>query len=95
MTLWNIIITPIYMGIERSLLINQFLIYIVIFNIVKTAVNVALVLLLYKPIVSALRLTKLVESNKSMDKKTTLTMLIIGGVLLIIAIVTWILLKTL
>ena len=83
------------MGIERSLLINQFLIYIVIFNIVKTAVNVALVLLLYKPIVSALRLTKLVESNKSMDKKTTLTMLIIGGVLLIIAIVTWILLKTL
>lgn len=95
MTLWNIIITPIYMGIERSLLINQFLIYIVIFNIVKTAVNVALVLLLYKPIVSALRLTKLVESNKSMDKKTTLTMLIIGGVLLIVAIITWILLKTL
>ena len=85
----------LYMGIERSLLINQFLIYIVIFNIVKTAVNVALVLLLYKPIVSALRLTKLVESNKSMDKKTTLTMLLIGGVLLIIAILTWILLKTL
>ena len=66
-----------------------------VFNIVKTSVNVAFVLLLYKPIVSALRLTKLVESSKSMDKKTTLTMLAIGGVLLVISVVIWILLKTL
>ena len=36
MTLWNIIITPIYMGIERAILVEKFLLPIVIFNLVKT-----------------------------------------------------------
>lgn len=96
MTLWNIIITPIYMSIDRKVLINNFLLPIVIFNIVKTVVNVAMVLLLYKPIVSALRATKLVAAPKGkMSSKTTFIMLAIGAILLLIAIITWILLKKL
>ena len=96
MTLWNIIITPIYMGVERTLLIKNFLWPIVIFNLVKTSVNVAAVLLLYKPIISALRAIKLVEKKeKKSDFKTTITMLTIGGILLVVSIIIWILIKNL
>lgn len=96
MTLWNIIITPIYMGIERNLLIQNFLLPIVIFNLVKTSVNVAAILLLYKPIISALRAIKLVErkENKS-DFKTTITMLTIGGILLVVSVLIWVLINKL
>ena len=94
MTLWNIIITPIYMSIDRKILINTYLLAIVIFNIVKTLINVAMVLLLYKPIVSALRATRLVAAKTGkMSSKTTFIMLAIGAILLIISIITWILLK--
>ena len=94
MTLWNIIITPIYMGVERKLLIEKFLVPIIIFNAVKVGVNVALVLLLYKPLINALRIVKLVDSGKSkFDFHSTLIMLGIGLVLLIILIITWILLR--
>lgn len=94
MTLWNIIVTPIYMDIDRSVLINNFLIYIVIFNLVKTSVNVAFILLLYKPIINALRATRLVsKSEKKSDGKTTLTMFFIGLVLLLVSVGIWLLLK--
>ena len=94
MTLWNIIITPIYMGIDRTLLINKFLLPIVIFNMVKTIVNISLVLLLYKPVITALRAIRLIEKKEnSSNSKTTLTMLLIGGVLLVVSIGIWLLLK--
>ena len=94
MTLWNIIITPIYMGIDRTLLIDKFLLPIVIFNMVKTIVNISLVLLLYKPVITALRAIRLIEKKEnSSNSKTTLTMLLIGGVLLVVSIGIWLLLK--
>ena len=93
MTLWNIIITPIYMGIERAILVEKFLLPIVIFNLVKTSVNVAAILLLYKPIITALRAIKLVDKGKGKaDFKTTLTMILIGAILFIVSIIIWILL---
>ncbi len=94
MTLWNIIITPLYMNIDRKILIKDFLLYIVIFNMVKTGVNVALVLLLYKPIATGLRTIKMMDTSKvKTSKKTTLTMSLIGGVLLVILILVWVLLR--
>ncbi len=39
MTLWNIWLTPIFMGIDRQLLIDQFLYLIVIFNVIKISIN--------------------------------------------------------
>ncbi len=93
MTLWNIIITPLYMDVPRDVLIQNYLVYIIIFNLVKIGVNVALVLLLYKPIITALRAIHLIEKSGGTNKKTSLIMALIGIVLLIILIVIWILLK--
>ena len=63
MLLWNWLITPLYMGVERSavegLLIPAFL----PFNLLKAGLNSALTLGLYKPLVTALRKTRLVETG--------------------------------
>lgn len=39
MTIWNIWLTPIFMGIDRQLLIDNFLYLIVIFNVIKISIN--------------------------------------------------------
>ena len=65
MAIWNIIITPIYMSIDREILIKNFLLYIVLFNVMKTGLNVAAILLFYKPIISALRATKLIQTGNN------------------------------
>ncbi len=39
MTLWNIVLTPMFMGIDRQLLIENFLGLIVIFNLIKISIN--------------------------------------------------------
>ena len=83
MTLWNIIITPVYMNVPRNVLIQKFLIPIVIFNAIKVGLNIAFTLLLYKPLIGALRALKIVDSRKNkLDVKSTLIMVGIGLFLL-------------
>lgn len=48
MTLWNILITPLYMGVPRSVLVKDYLGWIALFNVIKPVINCALTILLYK-----------------------------------------------
>lgn len=68
MLLWNYAITPLYMEIPReevkALLIPAFM----PFNLIKGGLNSAFTLLLYKPVVSALRKAKLVPPAKAEGK---------------------------
>ena len=59
------------------------------FNFAKTLMNSALAMLLYKPIINALRAAGLVKKNehKTAFNKTSLMTLIIGGIALIAAVV--------
>ena len=63
MMLWNYLITPLYMEISRAevakLLVPAFL----PFNLIKGSLNCALVMLLYKPVVTALRQAKLLPPS--------------------------------
>lgn len=65
MLLWNYAITPMYMNIPReevkALLVPAFL----PFNLIKGGLNTAFTLLLYKPVVSALRKAKLIPPASS------------------------------
>ena len=63
MLLWNWLITPLYMGVERSVVEGMLIPVFLPFNLLKAGLNSALTLFLYKPLVSALRKTGLVESN--------------------------------
>ena len=65
MLLWNWLITPLYMGVERSAIESMLLPVFLPFNLLKGGLNSAIVLLLYKPLVTALRKTGLVEMGSA------------------------------
>ena len=63
MLLWNYLITPLYMGYPREAVAALLLPAFLPFNLVKGGLNAALVLLLYKPVVTALRRARLAEPS--------------------------------
>ncbi len=63
MLLWNYLITPIYMGIPRDAVVSMLPKVFLPFNVVKGGLNMALILLLYKPVVTALRKARLVPES--------------------------------
>lgn len=85
MVLWNYLITPIYMGVERSQVAAMLLPVFLPFNLVKGGINASLTLLLYKPVVTALRQANLIEASASEQK---------GGIKLGTILVSLVLLAT-
>lgn len=74
MLLWNYLITPIYMKIPREVVASMLPTVFLPFNLAKGGLNMAVILLLYKPVVTALRQAKLLPestrtSSAPADKK--------------------------
>jgi riboflavin transporter FmnP len=67
MLLWNYIITPLYMSIPREQVAAMLLTAFLPFNIVKGSLNAAFTLLLYKPLVTALRRARLVAPTRGTE----------------------------
>ena len=63
MLLWNYLITPIYMGMDRAVVADMLPTVFLPFNLVKGGLNMALILLIYKPVVTALRKARLVPQS--------------------------------
>lgn len=68
MILWNYLITPLYMGYPREKVAGMLIPVFLPFNLLKGGLNMALTLLLYKPVVTALRKAKLVEVSVEQKK---------------------------
>ena len=69
MVLWNFLITPLYMtNVTREQIIPMLPTVFLPFNLVKGGLNMAAALLLYKPVVGALRAAKLVPESDSSQK---------------------------
>ncbi len=73
MVLWNYLVTPIYLGYPREAVVELLLPAIVPFNILKGGINMALVLLLYKHVVNALRRAKMIDLSKNAEERSTVT----------------------
>lgn len=75
---WNYLIAPIYMGYPREAVTKLLLPAFLPFNLLKGGLNTAIALLLYKPVVTALRKTRLIEQagNQAEKKKKTGILLI-------------------
>ena len=70
MLLWNWLITPLYMHVDRSVVVSMLIPTFLPFNLVKGGINATLAMLLYKPIVTALRKARLIEEGTG-AKRTT------------------------
>ena len=66
MVLWNYLITPLYMtGFSREDIAGMLVPIFLPFNLVKGGLNMAMTLVLYKPIVTALRKARLVPESQT------------------------------
>ena len=90
MMLWNYLIAPIYMGYPREAVAALLLPAFLPFNLIKGGLNAAITLLLYKPTVTVLRRSNLIESGKSGKMRVHIGVIAVA-VILLITCVLWIL----
>ena len=84
MLLWNYLITPLYMtGTSRSDVAAMLIPVFLPFNALKAGFNTALTLLLYKPLVSALRKTGLVKPSQNKSGKSKAGLYLLAALLLV------------
>ena len=65
MLLWNYLATPIYLSMPREAVVDLLVPVFLPFNLVKGGMNMAAILLLYKPVVTALRKAGLVAPSQN------------------------------
>ena len=65
MLLWNFLITPLYMGVPRETVAAMLLPVFLPFNLGKYILNAAITMLIYKPIVTALRKANLLAPSSN------------------------------
>ncbi|MEG0941417.1 MAG: ECF transporter S component [Oscillospiraceae bacterium] len=83
MLLWNYFLTPIYEGLPRQAIADMLVPIFLPFNLLKAGLNTAITLLLYKPIVMALRKTKLLPPSEDNTKKKNRIGLLLVSLLLL------------
>lgn len=86
MLLWNYIITPLYQGVPRNVIAAMLIPVFLPFNLIKTGVNATVSLLLYKPLVKALRRSHLIPESKSQQTgsgKVNLGLMLVAAILLV------------
>ena len=93
MLLWNWLITPLYMGVPRPTVVSMLLPVFLPFNALKAGFNSALTLLLYKPLVSALRKTGLIPSANSKPASAKWGIYLLGAGLLLTCVLLLLVLR--
>ena len=68
MLLWNYLITPLYMGMDREVIAAMLIPYFLPFNLLKAGINTGIILFIYKPVVNALRKVQGIETNTKTNK---------------------------
>lgn len=94
MLLWNYLITPLYMGYPREAVAAMLLPVFLPFNLLKSALNAGITLLIYKPVVGALRKARLIENTTASAKPRKISaglmlialLLVATGVLMALAL---------
>ena len=83
----NPIIVPLYSGAPREAVIAMIPGILLPFNFAKTLMNASIAMLLYKPMINALRSARLIprSEHKTTFNKTSVLTLVIGGTALIVA----------
>jgi len=91
MTLWNYLIAPIYMGYPREAIVELLIPAFIPFNLIKGGLNVAITMLLYKPVVTVLRRSNFIETKQDSGKMQVNIGVLLVSLLMIITCVLLIL----
>ena len=93
MLAWNYIVTPLYMAVPRAVVAGMLLPTFLPFNLVKGGLNAGITMLVYKPMVSALRRAGLLAQSTSTGNKRTfnLTATLVSAFVVVTCVIVFIL----
>ncbi len=88
MLLANLFITPFYMKVERSVVVALLPTLILPFNLCKGIINAAITMIIYKPITTALKKSKLLSGNNNakINVKTTVILMTASAVIVVLSV---------
>lgn len=93
MVLWNWLITPLYMGVPRAAVVEMLIPTFLPFNAIKGGINMALTLVLYKPVVTALRKARLIPASDGGERPLKSKILLNVTAVLLLAVLILLFLK--
>ena len=80
MILWNYLITPIYLGVPRNVIVDMIVPVFLPFNLIKGGINAFFTIIIAAPIMQMLKKSKLISDESNYDsKKSNLILTIIFG----------------
>lgn len=93
MLVWNYFITPYYMRVDREVVVAMLLPGIMPFNLLKSGLNAAFTLILYKPLVTSLRKARLLpESEEDEQEKSGINIgVVLTAVFMLVSCVFYVL----
>ncbi len=86
MLLWNYFITPYYMGYPREAIAAMLVPVFLPFNLIKSALNAAIAMLIYKPVSRALRRAGLMDAQaggQAPEKKSVAGAMLVAALVLV------------
>ncbi|MBO5440286.1 MAG: ECF transporter S component [Clostridia bacterium] len=83
MLLWNYFITPFYMSVPREAVLRMLPTAFLPFNLIKYGINACLALLIYKPVVTAMRKSHILETTAPAKSRPKLWIILITSFVLI------------
>lgn len=89
MLLWNWLLTPVYTNSPRSEITAMLLPVFLPFNLLKCGLNSGVTLLIYKPVVTALRRARLIPQGSDINRTSILPVIMISIVLITACVVTF------
>lgn len=89
MLMWNYLITPLYMNVPRQQVAGMLLPAILPFNLLKGCLNSVITLLIYKPVVRALRRAGLISKGETATgEKRNIAVMLSALLILVVCIVS-------
>jgi riboflavin transporter FmnP len=93
MLAWNYIITPLYMHVPREVVAGMLIPTFLPFNLVKGGLNASITMLVYKPLVSALRKAHLLAPSESTGgrRQFNLTATLVSAFVVVTCVIVFVL----
>lgn len=86
MLLWNYFVTPFYMHVPREVVASMLPTVFLPFNLIKYGINACFALLIYKPLVNALRKSRLLPNSEG-EKSEPKLMIIITSIFVLASLI--------
>ncbi len=83
MLLWNFFVTPFYMKVPREAVVAMLPTVFLPFNLIKYGINACLALLIYKPVVTAMRKSRIIDTTAPTKAQPKLWIILITSFVLI------------